>query len=114
MSTGPDKQAVGRDLFQVNGTAGFGTATGTRAYDAIGLPPGKKAVQVSLTTSATTTFKIQNSIDKSNWFDVVATTNSSLLAEVDSVVPFWRLNVTSHTTSGTAATMVAMITQGPV
>lgn len=115
MSLDPSKIAFPLDLFTVSGTSGLGTATGTRACDTFALPPGKKAVQISLVTSATVTLNIQNSLDKANWFNVLITTNASVLAEVDSVVPFWRLNVTSHTTSGTGsgAAMVAMITQGP-
>lgn len=110
MSLDPSKIAFPIDLF-----SGTGTTTGTQAGVAYGLPPGKKAVQISFVTSATVTAKIQNSLDKANWFDVITTTNTSLLAEVDSVVPYWRVNVTAHATSGTGsnAPMVAMITQGP-
>lgn len=115
MSMGPDKVHTALDMFRTNGTAGFGTTTGTRAYDALTLPAGKKAVQVSLVTSATVTLNIQNSVDRTNWFNVLITTNASVLAEIDSVVPHWRLNVTSHSTSGTGASaaMVAQITQAP-
>jgi hypothetical protein len=93
------------DLFNGNGTT-----TGTRAEAAIALPPGKKAIQVSLVTSATVTVKVQNSLDKTTWFDVTSSTApaQNFIAEMESVVPFWRVNVTSHTTSGTGtAAMVA-------
>lgn len=103
--------------FPIDLLGGTGTATGTYAGGAVGLPPGKKAVQISLVTSATLTAKVQASVDKTNWFDVVVTTNTSVLAEVDSVVPFWRSNITSFSTLGTAtgaaATAVVLITQGP-
>lgn len=111
MSLGPDKVPYVIDLFQVNGTGGLGATTGTRAYDAFTVPPGKKAVQISLVTSATATLNLQNSVDRSNWFNVLITTDASVLAEIDSVVPHWRLNVTSHATSGTgsSALMVARL-----
>lgn len=96
MSLAPDKIAFPIDMLNGNGTA-----TGTQTGPVQGFPPGKKAVQISVVTSATLTAKIQNSIDKTNWFDVVASTNTSVMAEVDSVVPFWRASITSHTTSGT-------------
>lgn len=99
MSLAPDKVAFAIDMLNGNGTA-----TGTQTGPVQGFPPGKKAVQISLVTSATVTTKIQNSIDKTNWFDVVASTNVSLMAEVDSVVPYWRASITSHTTSGTGTT----------
>jgi hypothetical protein len=98
MSLSPDKIAFPIDMLNGNGTA-----TGTQSGPVQGFPPGKKAVQISVVTSATLTAKIQNSIDKTNWFDVVASTNTSILAEVESVVPFWRANITVHTTSGTGA-----------
>lgn len=108
MSFDPSKLAFPQDLF-----SGTGTATGTQAGAAFGLPAGRKAVAISLVTSATATVKLQNSIDKTNWFDVMVTTNTSVGAEVDSVFPFWRVNVTSHSTSGTgtSAAMVALIAQ---
>jgi hypothetical protein len=115
MSFDPSKVVVVLDLFDGNGAS-----TGTRAGGVKVLPPGKKAVQVTSITSSTLTIKIQNSLDQSTWFDVTSSTPASttgvtLLAEVDSVIPYWRVNVTSHTTSGTGtASMVAMITQGPV
>lgn len=96
---------------------GGGTATGTRTGRTIGLPPGRKAVSVTLVTSATCTVKIQNSVDATNWFDVSSSTVStqSYIAEVDSAVPFWRVNVTSHTTSGTSsAALFAAIAQSLV
>lgn len=93
------------DLF-----SGSGATTGTRAGSTFTLPGGKKAVQVSLTTSATCTIKVQNSIDGTNWFDVTSSTVApGIIAEVDSEIPRWRVNVTSHTTSGTGNVMVAQI-----
>ena len=111
MSTGPDKVPVVIDLFQINGTGGHGATTGTRAYDAFTLPAGKKAVQFSFVSSATATLNLQNSVDRSTWFNVLITTDSNVLAEIDSVVPHWRVNVTSHTTSGTgsAASLVGRL-----
>lgn len=111
MSIGPNNIAV-TDLFD-----GGGTATGTRAGRTVALPPGKKAVSVTLVTSATCTVKIQNSVDATNWFDVSSSTAStqSYIAEVESAVPFWRVNVTSHTTSGTSsAALFAYIAQSMV
>lgn len=107
MSLGPNTVATVLDLFNGNGTT-----TGTRAEAAFTLPPGKKAIQVSLVTSATVTVKVQNSLDRVTWFDVTSSTApaQNLIAEVDSVVPNWRVNVTSHTTSGTGtAALVASI-----
>lgn len=118
MSMDPTKMATVFDMFRAaSGTGsdnvGLGTNTGTAAYGIIPLPPGKKAVQVSLVTSATVTLNVQNSLDKTNWFNVYISTNTSAIVELESVVPFWRLNVTSHTTSGTGTTaaMVATIAQ---
>lgn len=112
MSLGPNTVPTVIDMFRVGDTAGLGTTTGTAAYAAITLPDGKKAVQISFVTSATATVKLQNSLDRTTWFDVLIATNTSVMAEVDSVVPYWRINVTSHTTSGTgAAAMVARIAQ---
>lgn len=110
MSMDPSKIHISVDLF-----SGTGTTTGTQAGIAVGLPPGKKAVAISLVTSATVTVKVQTSIDKTNWFDLLVTTNTSVLSEVDTVVPFFRVNVTSHTTAGTGsnAPMAAVITQAP-
>lgn len=101
MSLGPTTLPQTFDLF----AGGLGpvvgtTQTGTRAGPSISLPAGKKAVQVSLVTSATLVVKVQNSLDNANWFDVTSAT-TSVLAELDSTVPYWRVNVTSHTTSGT-------------
>ena len=118
MSLGPTTVPTVFDLFRgASGSnadvAGLGTTTGTAAYAAITLPPGRKAVQVSFVTSATATINVQNSNDKVTWFNVLIATNTSILAETDSVVPYWRINVTSHTTSGTGsgAAMVANIAQ---
>ena len=103
MSLGPDMVASVVDMFRTNGTAGLGTTTGTGAYDAIVFPPGKKSVQVSFVTSATVTVNVQNSHNRVAWFNVLIATNTSVLGEVDSVVPYWRINVTSHATSGTGS-----------
>lgn len=112
MSLAPNTIPAVFDLF-AGGTAATGTNTGTQAGIALGLPPGKKAIQISVVTSATVTVKIQNTLDKANWFDVILATNTSVLGECDSCVPFWRVNVTSHTTSGTgtSAPIVAQIAQ---
>ena len=101
------------DLFSTGDVSGLGTTTGTAAYRAIAFPAGKKAVQVSFVTSATATVNVQNSLDRTTWFNVLIATNTGVLAEVDSAVPYWRVNVTSHTTSGTgtSAAMVARIAQ---
>ena len=112
MSLGPNTMATPIDLFD-----GAGATTGTRAGQGKAFPPGRKAIQVNSITSSTLTIKIQNSIDQTTWFDVTSsspasTTGVQLLAEVDSAVPFWRVNVTSHTTSGTGtAAMTAIIAQ---
>jgi hypothetical protein len=108
MSLGPDTIPAVFDLLD-----GGGTSTGTRAGLARGLPPGRKAVQISVVTSATQTIQVQNSLDKTNWFNVILATNTSLLAEVDSVVPYWRVNISVHATSGTGASAatVAQIAQ---
>src|SRR2546422_7038357 len=44
------------------------------------------------------TVKVQNSLDKTTWFDVTSSTApaQNLIAEMESVVPFWRVNVTSQ------------------
>lgn len=107
MSLGPNTVATPIDLFNGNGTA-----TGTRAEAAVILPPGRKALQVSLVTSATVTVKVQNSVDGVTWFDVSSSTAlaQNFISDLDSVIPKWRVNVTSHTTSGTGtAAMVAQI-----
>lgn len=118
MPLDPSKMASVFDLFRgATGTntenVGLGTTTGTAAYGILALPPGKKAVQIAVVTSATVTLGVQNSNDKTNWSTVISSTNASGLWEVDSVVPFWRLNVTSHATSGTGTTaaIVANIAQ---
>jgi len=109
MSLAPNTVPTVFDLFDGNGAT-----TGTRAGASKVFPAGKKAIQVSLVTSATLTIKIQNSVDNTNWFDISSSTVApGYLAEVDSTVPYWRVNVTSHTTSGTgtAAPIVASIAQ---
>lgn len=112
MSLGPTTVPTVFDLFNGNGTT-----TGTRAESPIVLPAGKKAVQVGLTTSATCTVKVQNSIDRITWFDISSSTVStvgaggSFLAELESVVPYWRVQVSAHTTSGTGNIMYASVAQ---
>lgn len=114
MSIGPSNPAR-FDLFQGNGTT-----TGTRAEPAITLPPGKKAIAVTLVTSATCTVKIQNSVDSITWFDVSSSTvstvgaNGTFAAEVESAFPLWRVQVSAHTTSGTGNIMYATICQSMV
>jgi hypothetical protein len=109
MSLGPTTVPKVFDLFN-----GLGTMTGTQAGPAVTLPPGKKAIQVSIVTSATLTVKIQNSVDRTNWFDVSSSTVApGIIYETDSTIPHWRVNVTAHTTSGTgsSAPIVAQIAQ---
>ena len=108
MSLSPQTVPTVIDLFDGNGTT-----TGTRAGQSKAFPPGRKAISVTLVTSATLTLKIQNSVDQTNWFDVSSSTvaSASYLAEADSVVPWWRVNVTAHTTSGTGNIMYASIAQ---
>ena len=122
MSMGPDKVVNAFDMFQVNGTAGYGTASATGAYDVFILPPGTKCIQVVLPTSATATIKVQNSLDGVTWFDISSSTVSTIggagggfLSEVVSSVPKWRANITAFTVNGTgtankfAATIGAML-----
>lgn len=104
MTMGPDKVATVIDMFRTRGTAGLGTTTGTSAYDAIVFPPGKKSVQVSFVTSATATVNVQFSHDRVAWFNLLIATNTNVQGETDSVVPYWRINVTAHATSGTGTT----------
>ena len=112
MSLGPTTVPTVFDLVGLGGLSGTATGVGS----AVVLPAGKKAIQVSLPTSATATIKVQNSIDRTTWFDVssstVATLNTvggSYLAETESVVPYWRANITAYTTSTLA--LVAQIAQ---
>lgn len=109
------------DLFNGNGTA-----TGTRAENPNGnfglpLPYGAKAIAVTLVTSATLTLKIQNSGDKQTWFDVSSSTVStagaqgSFVADIaPTAIPWWRVNITAHTTSGTGNVMYATLIQATV
>lgn len=108
MSLGPTTLPATFDLFAGGLSSVVGTTqTGTRAGPSISLPAGKKAIQVSLVTSATLTVKVQNSVDNVNWFDVSSSTVApGFLSEVDSTVPYWRVNVTSHTTSGTGTAAI--------
>lgn len=106
MSLGPTTVPATFDLFAGGASPIVGTTqTGTRAGPSIVLPAGQKALQISMVTSATMVVKIQNSCDNNNWFDVSSAT-ASVLAELNSTVPFWRVNVTSHTTSGTGTASI--------
>ncbi len=110
MSIGPDK--IGPIFDLLNGTGGAVTTTG--AGPTVKLPPGKKAVQVSMGTGIVATIKVQNSVDGTNWFDVTtnATANAGNVYEVDSAVPCWRANITVMTTAATAGSpFVAVVTQ---
>jgi hypothetical protein len=104
----PSKVAFVFDLYGGTGTG----ITSTGAGAAVKLPPGKKAIQVTMTTTSTMTVKIQNSVDGNNWFDISSSTvaSASYLAEVDSVVPNWRVHVSSYAWAG-AGTNVASIAQ---
>ena len=106
MSLGPDKVPTVFDLY--NGTGTGITTTGAGAT--VVLPAGKKAIQVTMTTTSTMTVKIQNSVDGSNWFDVSSSTvaSASYLSEMDSVIPRWRVHVSAFTAVG-AGTNVASI-----
>ena len=101
MSLGPNTVPTVFDLVGQGGLSGTATGVGTT----IVIPGGKKALQVSLTTSSTLTIKVQNSIDRVTWFDVSSSTvatagaGGSFLAEMDSQVPYWRANITAYTTS---------------
>lgn len=110
MSLGPDKVGPVFDL--LSGTGGAVTTTG--AGQTVKLPPGRKAIQVSMGTGIVATLKVQNSVDGTNWFDVTtnATANAGNLYEVDSAAPCWRSNFTVLTTAATTASpFVAVITQ---
>lgn len=102
MSLSPSNVPIVFDLVSLGGLSGTATGVGS----AITLPGGKKALQVSLPTSATATIKVQNSIDRTTWFDVSSSTvatqgvaGGSFIAEVESQVPHWRANVTAYTTA---------------
>ena len=110
MSLSPDK--IGPVFDFLSGTGGAVTTTG--AGIAVTLPPGKKAIQVSMGTGIVATLKVQNSIDGTNWFDVTtnATANAGNIYEVDSAVPKWRSHFTVMTTAATTASpFVAVVTQ---
>lgn len=96
------------------GTSTGGAVTTTGAGTIVALPPGRKAIQVNMGTGIVATLKIQNSIDKTNWFDVTtnSTANAGNIYEVDSAVPYWRSNFTVLTTAATAGSpFVAVVTQ---
>ena len=109
MSTGPDKVPMVTDLLNGSGA----TVTTTGAGPTCVFPAGKKAISVSVGVASTSvaTVKVQNSVDASVWFDVTSSTSlQSQIWEVDSVVPYWRANVTSVTTAPTTASpLVAKI-----
>lgn len=103
MSIGPDKVVFAYDLFNGTGTS----ITTTGAGPVVVLPPGKKVIQVVMPSTSTLTVKVQNSLDGTTWFDITSSTvatagvaNGAILAEVDSAVPKWRVNVTSFTALG--------------
>ena len=110
MSLGPNTVPTVFDLVGLGGLSGTATGVGT----ALVIPGGKKAIQVTLPTSATATIKVQNSIDRVTWFDISSSTvatvgvaNGSYIGELDSQVPYWRANITAYTTSTLA--LVAQI-----
>jgi len=118
MSFGPDKVVFPFDLYSGTGTS----ITSTGAGAAVMLPPGKKVIQVAMPGTSTMTVKIQNSLDGTTWFDVtsstVATQNvaqGAVLAEIDSYIPKWRVNVTSFTALGvgTNCAQIAALLQTP-
>lgn len=103
MSVGPDKTAFVYDL--IGSTASI---TATAAYTAVDLPVGKKAIQVNVPAVTAITVKVQNSLDGVTWFDISSSTSGqSWLAEVDSVVKKWRVNVTAVGTAGSATALIA-------
>lgn len=115
MSFGPDKVVVPFDLYGGTGTS----ITSTGAGAAVKLPPGKKVVQVVMPATSTLTAKIQNSLDGSTWFDVTSSTvatqgvaQGAVLAEIDSAIPLWRVNITSFASLG-VGTNCASIAQLP-
>jgi len=115
MSLGPDKVVFSYDMFSGTAYPGSGGTgiTGTGAGPVIMLPPGTKVIQQVNPSTAVGTVKVQNSLDRTTWFDVTsyAGTESHLL-EVVSAVPFWRANVTVFTTAASAANpFVAVIAQ---
>lgn len=109
MSLGPDKVVYPYDLFNGTGTSLSSTGAGT----VVMLPPGKKVIQTVNPSTAVGTLKIQNSVDGITWFDVSSQAGTaSYLAEVDSAVPKWRVNMTVFTTAAAAANpFVAIIAQ---
>ena len=109
MSLDPSKIPFVFDLFNGTGTS----LSSTGAGPVITLPAGKKAIQVVSPSTAVGTIKIQNSVDRVTWFDVTSQAGTaSYLAEVDSSVPNWRVNMTVFTTAAAAANpFVALIAQ---
>ena len=115
MSLDPSKVGPVFDfLAGAAGTSTGGAVTTTGAGTIYGLPPGRKAIQVNMGTGIVATLKVQNSVDKTNWFDVTtnSTANAGNMYEVDSCVPYWRTNFTVLTTAATAGSpFVALVTQ---
>jgi hypothetical protein len=104
MSIGPDRVVFPIDLMTGTFTTQITTPTGTGVTpgfpNGVELPPGNKVVSVTISATATMSVKIQNSLDKANWFDVsTSTSGQSVLYEVNSGVPFWRMNITAWTTA---------------
>lgn len=115
MSFGPDKVAIPQDFYNGTGTS----ITSTGATPVITLPAGRKVICVAMPGTSTMTVKVQNSIDGNTWFDVSSSTVSTVgvaqgayMAEVDSAVPKWRVNITSFAALG-VGTNVAQIAQVP-
>lgn len=114
MSFDPSKVAIPFDLFNGTGTS----ITSTGAGGVLTLPAGRKVLCVAMPTTSTMTVKIQNSIDGNTWFDVSSSTvaaagaQGAYMAEVDSAVPKWRVNITSFAALG-VGTNVAQIAQVP-
>ncbi len=114
MSMSPSNMPHVFNLVSLGGLTGTATGVGSTVV----LPAGKKALQVSLPTSATATIKVQNSIDGTTWFDVSSSTvatqgvaGGSFLAEIDSQVPKWRANITAYTTATLALVAQVAIVQ---
>jgi hypothetical protein len=109
MSLDPSKVPYVFDLFNGTGTS----LSSTGASPTVMLPAGKKVIQTVNPSTAVGTLKIQNSVDGTTWFDVTSQAGTaSYLAEVDSAVLKWRVNMTVFTTAAAAANpFVALIAQ---